>query len=78
MLHCDVFLAAEAAADIGVLDLDLVIGQAQHRCRLVQGIVYGLVGGINEDMVVLHKGDCALRLQERMLIPRRVWCCCWR
>ena len=39
--------------------------------RQVQGIVNGLVGGINEDMVVLHKGDCALRLQERMLIPRR-------
>ena len=73
MLHGHVLLAAEATAHQHVLHLTVLIVHAQHSRALVHGGVGALVRGQQPHAAVVQRQcHAALRLQERMLRPRRV------
>ena len=68
MLHRHILLAAKAAANQGVLHLDLV--GSQHQPALVEGLVGALVGGVEEDVAVfVQECRARLRLQKCVLRP---------
>ena len=68
MLNGHVFLAAEAAANQSVLNLDLLV--AQHQLALVEGLVSRLVSGVDEDVAIFIDESCGcFGLQECMLRP---------
>ncbi len=67
VLGGDVLLAAEAAADVLVLDDYPALLPAEHDGYLLAGVVDALVGGVDLHAVLVREGDGALGLEEGVL-----------
>ena len=70
VLRGDVLLAAEAAADILVLNNNAALLPAEHDGYFLAGVVDALVGGVDLDAVLVREGHGALGLEEGVLGER--------
>ncbi len=70
-LDVQILTAAERPADVGVTHDDVVLGELQHFCDLPAIFVQPLTCGLDDELSVFVVSDAGVRLQVRVLLPRR-------